>query len=495
MPPSVVVVGAGFAGLTAAVELASRNYQVTVVDRNPYPGGRSGRHDRRGFRIDTGPTVFTMPELFRDIFRRAGADPDDYVEFHRLEPGYQAIFADASSIDGGGRLVTYSDPEQMYDEIETKVSRTDADAYLRFRRYLQELFTIEFPNFIDGELDGVVALLNNPRALLGLVRLGGFLRLPKIMSHFFDDDRLRRLFSFQSLYAGLSPIRALGIFAIIAYMDVVLGVVQPVGGMRAAADALAALASDRGVRFLYRTEVEAMVMRERRVTRVVTDSGSLSCDAVITSADPGELARMLGRSFARVGGMHWRMSPSCFLSLRGVRGELPESLIHHNIFFGVEWSGAFRDLVDNQRMMADPSMLVSIPTRTDPELAPPGSHIVYALEPTPSLQGRLDWDRLGAGFVARFDRRLERIGVTRDLATLVRHDLDPRDWARMGMDGGTPFSIAHTFFQSGPFRPSLGDRTVRNLVRTGSGTQPGVGLPLVTVSGRLAAARVREGLG
>lgn len=487
MPPSVVVVGAGFAGLTAATELARQGARVTVVDRLSHPGGRSGRYDREGFQIDTGPTVFTMPELFRDIFRRAGRNPDDYVTFRRLEPGYHAAFADRDSVDGGGRIATFSDRDQMYAEIETHVSRKEAEAYLQFRRYLEDLFAVEFPSFIDAQLDSVSALLGNPKALVRLVRLRGFQRLPKVVGHYFDDERLQQLFSFQALYAGLSPLRALGIFAIISYMDVVLGVVQPVGGMRAAANALERLARDLGVEFRYGHEVEAFVLHNQSITHVVTDGGTIACDGVITSADPGELAEMLGRPFRRLGGLRWKMSPSCFLSLRGVRGELPATLGHHNIFFGTQWAQAFEDLVDNGRMMSDPSTLVSVPTRSDPELAPADAHIVYALEPTPSLNGRFDWERLGSGFVDRFDRRLERFGVGRDLTTSVRHDIDPRDWARMGMDAGTPFSLAHTFFQSGPFRPTMQDPKIPNLVRTGSGTTPGVGLPLVMVSGRLSA--------
>lgn len=492
MPPSVVVVGAGFAGMTSAVELARQGVRVTVVDRLSYPGGRSGRYDRDGFMMDTGPTVFTMPELFRDIFRRAGVDPDDYVAFRRLEPGYRAVFADAHAIDGRGRLSTFSNPDQMYAEIETHVSRSEAEGYLRFRRYLEELFAVEFPSFIDAQLNSVAALLRDPGSLIRLARLRGFKRLPSVVEHYFSDERLQRLFSFQALYAGLSPLKALGIFAIISYMDVVLGVVQPVGGMRAAADALERLALDLGVDFRYEHEVEAFVLHERQVTGVITNKGSLACDAVITSTDPGQLSRMLGRPFRRRGGLRWQMSPSCFLSLRGIRGELPNTLGHHNIFFGSEWSEAFDDLVGHGRVMADPSTLISVPTRSDPELAPQGAHIVYALEPTPSLEGRFDWERLSDGFVSRFDRRLERSGIARDVETVVRYDLDPRDWARMGMDAGTPFSVAHTFFQSGPFRPSMADPTIHNLVRTGSGTTPGVGLPLVMVSGRLSAGLAKD---
>lgn len=491
MSTEVVVVGAGFAGMTAAIELARQGLRVTVVDRLAYPGGRSGRWDQDGFKMDTGPTVFTMPELFRDIFRRARVDPDDYISFKRLEPGYRAVFADAHSIDGRGRLSTFSNTDQMYAEIESNVSRSEADGYLRFRRYLEELFAVEFPSFIDAQFSSVAALLRDPGSLLRLVRLRGFQRLPNVVGHYFSDERLQHLFSFQALYAGLSPLKALGIFAIISYMDVVLGVVQPVGGMRAAADALERLALDLGVEFRYQHEVEAFLLRERKVTEVITDRGSLPCGAVVTSTDPGQLSRMLGRPFRRVGGFRWQMSPSCFLSLRGIHGDLPADLGHHNIFFGSQWAEAFGDLVGHGRIMGDPSTLISVPTRSDPELAPPGSHVVYALEPTPNLDGRFDWGRMSSNFVNRFDRRLESFGIANDDRTVVRHDIGPLDWARMGMDAGTPFSLAHTFFQSGPFRPKMADPTIGNLVLTGSGTTPGVGLPLVMVSGRLSAGLVK----
>jgi len=489
----VLVVGAGFAGLSAAVELAIRGARVQVIERLPYPGGRSGRLDALGYRIDTGPTVFTMRAEFEAIFARAGRNPRDYVSFRRLEPGYRAAFSDGRHPEGDGVIQVYSDPDAMVGEIERVSSRAEADGYLRFRRHLEKLFRVEYPSFLDAQLDGVASMVPRLPDLVKLARLGGFARLPNLVGRYLQDPRLRRVFSFQALYAGLAPAKALGLFAIIAYMDTMLGVYQPVGGMRGAVDALARLAEDLGVEFCYGVELEAFERAGVRISRVITSAGPMQADVVLATLDPGVLATMLGRPRRRRFGVPWRLSPSCYLSLRGVRGPLPGDLAHHNIFFGLEWHGAFRDLVDEGRLMRDPSTLVSIPTRSDPELAPPGGHVLYVLEPVPNLEGRVDWQRDRADVVRRLEERLVGLGLAGgELSTEVRLDLGPPEWRRMGMDGGTPFSLAHTFLQSGPFRVPIRDREIVNLVRAGSGTLPGVGVPLVLISGRLAAERALE---
>jgi len=491
-----LVVGAGFAGLAAAVELAGKGARVQVVERLPYPGGRSGRFDQAGYRIDTGPTVFTMRAQFEAIFARAGRDPRDYVSFALLEPGYRAAFSDGRDPEGDGVIRVFSDPDAMVAEIERTSSRSEADGYLRLRRHLEELFSIEYPAFIDAQLDGVGSMLTRLPALARLARLGAFERLPSLVGRYLRDPRLVRVFSFQALYAGLAPAKALGLFAIIAYMDTMLGVYQPVGGMRAAVDGLARLAEDLGVELRYGVEVEAIERRRDQVSRLVTSAGPMEADVVISTLDPGVLATMLGHPRRRHFGVPWRLSPSCYLSLRGVRGTIPEDLAHHNIFFGLEWHGAFRDLVDEGRLMRDPSTLVSIPTRSDPELAPPGGHVLYVLEPVPHLEGQVDWGVDRGDVAGRLEDRLVGLGLAgQELATEVRLDLAPPEWRAMGMDGGTPFSLAHTFSQSGPFRVPNRDPKLANLIRAGSGTIPGVGVPLVLVSGRLAAERAWELLG
>jgi phytoene desaturase len=181
--------------------------------------------------------------------------------------------------------------------------------------------------------------------------------------------------------------------------------------------------------------------------------------------------------------------------LAGVRGMAPAEAAHHNIHFGEDWEGSFRSLIEDGTRMADPSVLVTLHSLDDPALAPPGCSTLYVLEPTPNLDGRVDWTRERDRVRSDLVRRVGALGYPVDAE--VECFYDPLDWEAQGMERGTPFALAHTFFQTGPFRPRNVDARVPGLAFTGSSTVPGVGVPMVLVSGRLAAERVdrwaREG--
>jgi phytoene desaturase len=183
-------------------------------------------------------------------------------------------------------------------------------------------------------------------------------------------------------------------------------------------------------------------------------------------------------------------SPSCVVWHAGVGGPLPADAEHHNIHFGREWDSAFRALMVEGRPMPDPSVLVTVPTRSDAGLAPAGRHALYVLEPMPNLDGRVDWSRHRDAARDRLVETVSALGYP--TTTEVEAFVDPTDWERAGMARGTPFALSHRFFQSGPFRPGNVDRRVPGLVFVGSGTQPGVGIPMVLVSGQLAAERIQR---
>jgi phytoene desaturase len=181
-------------------------------------------------------------------------------------------------------------------------------------------------------------------------------------------------------------------------------------------------------------------------------------------------------------------APSAVVWHAGVRGAPSAAIAHHNIHFGEEWEPAFRSLIDDGRCMPDPSVLVTVPSVSDPTLAPAGDTVVYALEPVPNLKGRVAWADERVRARDRLAARLAAAGYPSDV--VVERLVDPTDWAAAGMAHGTPFGLAHHFFQSGPFRPANLERRAPGLVFVGAGTVPGIGVPLVLISGRLAADRV-----
>jgi len=473
----VVVVGAGVAGLSAALHLAGAGREVVVCEAEESVGGKAGVLRDTGYQFDTGPSVLTMPELIARAFAAVGERMQDWLSVDRVDPAYRVHYQDGSHLD------VLSDPTAMAAEIERVCGAGEAGAYHRYREFLERVYHYEFRSFIDRNLDGVTSLLTVN--LARLIALGGLRSLEGKVRSYFRDQRMRQLFSFQSLYAGVSPRQARALYAVIAYMDVVAGVYFPRGGMHALPKAMAAAAAKHGVR----VELGAKVVRletsaSGRCRAVVTQDGRrLPADAVVLTMDPAlALPALLGRAPRPV-----RLSPSCFLLLVG--GHV-QAEAHHNIHFTQTWTEGFRDIIGRGKLMNDPSFLVSVPSLTDPALAPPGRHCVSVLVPVPNLRtGPLDWERLGPRYRDHVLDVLERNGYDGLCADReVEHVLTPHHWARQGCPEGTPCSAAHLLRQTGPFRNRnlVGD----NIVLAGAGTHPGVGVPMALISGRLAAERI-----
>ena len=481
----VVVVGAGLAGLATALRLRGAGREVTVVERGAGPGGRAGRVEREGYALDTGPSVFTAPELLADTLAAVGEKVEERLTLLPLATTYRAQFGD------GSRLDVHADVDAFAAEVAALCGPAEADALRRYLAHLAELYRLQLATFIDRNLDSPLDLLGPE--LLALARRGGFDRLSRHVARFFADDRLRRLFSFQALYAGVSPFRAIAAYAVIAQLDIGAGVWHPVGGIAAVPRALEAAAVDAGVTFRYGTAVEELETSGRRVAAVRLSGGDrLPADAVVVTTDePHRLVPGLR------GPRRPRYSPSCVALHLGVRDELPGQA-HHTISFGTSWRGVFDELTRDGRPMSDPSLLVSMPSATDRSLAPDGGQVLSIVAPTPNLDRRsggnpdLDWTALGPRYRDEVLATLEARGWTGLTGAIeVEEMATPLDWAAQGMAAGTPFALAHTFGQTGPFRPPTLPRTgPENVVLAGSSVQPGVGVPMVLISGRLAAERI-----
>jgi phytoene desaturase len=483
----VAVIGAGLGGLSAACHLAGHGHEVVVLEREAVPGGLAGLMEEAGYRIDPGPTVLTMTGILSDTFAAAGAAMSDHLTLRPVDPMYRACFPD------GSELRVRHGIEPMTEEIRAFAGVAEADAFGRFCAWLRDLYELELPHFINRNFDSALDLARDPAAAVRLLRLGALRRLAPTVASYFRDERLQQVFSFQSMYAGLSPFEALAVYCVITYMDTVEGVFIPDGGIHEVARGLATAVEKAGATVSYGTAVERVLRRpDGRVDGVRLASGErVDADVVVSNVDLSTTYRsLLGIPAPRVA-RTGRYSPSCAVWLAGVRGRLPTDATHHNIHFGREWRGAFDALLRDGRRMPDPSILVTSPTASDPALAPSGGAVLSVLEPVPNLDGKVDWAIEGPHLRDDLVGRVDALGYPVD-DVVVERFTDPLGWQALGLERGTPFSLAHRFLQTGPFRPGNVDRRVPGLVLVGMGTVPGVGIPMVLLSGRLAAARVEE---
>ena len=478
----VVIVGAGLGGLSAALRLAGAGREVTILEREAVPGGRNGLLLDQGYRFDTGPTVLTMPSLIEEALACVGEKLSDWLELIPLRPLYRAFYHDGSQLD------VFPDTAEMEAEIARVISPDEALGYRKYVDFVTKLYKYEMNDFIDRNIDSPLALLT-PN-LARLIAIGGFRRLAPKVSQYLKDPRTQKVYSFQAMYAGVSPQQALAIYAVIAYMDSVNGVFFPKGGMHAVPRALAGAAIKHGVNIRYSTRVESVVTKNGRATGVLTNTGELvSADVVVLNPDlPIAYRELLDKEPLDIKRLNY--SPSCVVMLVGSSKKY-DHIAHHNIHFGQSWDGVFDELIKKKVFMSDPSLLVTVPTYDDPDLAPPGKSSYYILFPTPNLDSAIDWTIERTRYRDQMVQTLEARGYKEfALGIEVEHLTTPVEWRAQGMEAGAPFASAHTFFQTGPFRPRNLARGVENVVFTGSGTQPGVGVPMVLISGKLAAERI-----
>ena len=499
----VVVVGAGLSGLAAGLHLLGSGRDVTILERSDRPGGRVGSFTGSDYVIDTGATVLTMPELIADALAAVGATFETTtppLRVRQLTPSYRARFADGSTID------VLADADAMAAEVERTCGPEDAEGYRRLRSWLATLFDAEFGTFMDANFDSPLDLASSRSSfadLRKLLALGGFGKLGPKVEGFIRDERLRRLFTFQALYAGVAPRQALAVYGAIPHMDTCLGVYFTDGGMRSIAAAMTDAFTSAGGRVELGTEVTGIEFDGTRARRIRSADGrEFDCDAVILTTDLGSVRPLFGARAPRRRKLV--ASPSAVVMHGTVPADIASSWpvqAHHTIEFGAAWKQTFEEITARPgrgKLMTDPSLLLTRPALTDPELTIDRDGRAYeplsVLAPCPNLvSAPLEWNYLTTAYVGEILAELESRGYT-GIATYFTVDKvdTPQTWADQGMLDGSPFAAAHLFRQTGPFRTRNLVRTTANVVLAGCGTTPGVGVPTVLLSGKLAAARLGD---
>lgn len=473
-----VVVGSGIGGLAASIRLAAAGHHVVVLERNPVVGGKVADLDEAGYRFDLGPTMLTLPEVFDELFRRAGTTLADQLELVRLDPQFRYRWPNGSTLDIG------DDPTATVAEVE-RLSPGSGLAWHEFAQHAAEVWQASERTLLAGPPDAsVVSRLTAP---LDIGRLDGRRTLAKASASYFDDERLQQLVNRYAAYSGSSPYLAPATAANLVHVEQAHGVWHVIGGVGRLRDALARAATSIGVELRTGADVGRISAHAGVVTGVeLADGGSETADIVVSDVDAAHLYVDLFPSPKQAKQLD-KVDPSAsaFVLCAAVRGRT-DGIAHHNVFFPLHDRQEYQFLQAGQ-LPIDPTISASVSAVTDPGQAPPDCENWYIRVTSPPAVG-IDRKLMTAGVLNRLAERgvdlRERIEFTR---TLLPADFDARYRAHGGAIHGTSANGRRAAFS----RPSnLGP--VEGLYLVGGSAHPGAGLPMVAIGARIVADLVAD---
>ncbi len=490
---TAVVIGAGIGGLCAAARLQKDGYQVTVVEKEPIIGGRAHVIKQDGYTFDTGPTILMMTDVLYETFRYCGKDFDDYISLSQLEPNYQVRWADGSGVEVSSNLPRFA---ASLSQIDPKAP----EQFYKFFAEMAKMYRVGRNKFIDKNFDKVTDFID-VRAGLELARSGGLRKLYSYVSSFFDDPRLRMLFSFQAMYLGVSPYEAPAVYGMVSYMETGLGIWYPQGGMHKLPEALGKLVEDLGGSIRTSTAAARVMIEGKTARGVVLENGEeLRADAVVCNADlPYAYKQLVPEQYRPHSNdsklTTLKQASSALLFYWGVDDDMA-GMLHHNVYFSKNFKQNLDQIFHENKLPTDPAFYIYVPTKTDPGLAPKGKNVVYILVPVPNLAAKIDWEKAVPKIKTRILERMKAIyGLDIERKIESEAIFTPQDFqSKFNLTDGTAFGLSHHFFQSGYFRPSNKARDIARLYFVGASTYPGSGVPMVTLSGKLVAERISREL-
>jgi phytoene desaturase len=477
--------------------LAQAGADVTVYEKSHRVGGRSALIDaitpEGRFHFDTGPTFFLYPRVLADIFAACGRDMQREIDLIRLDPQYDLIF------EAGGHIKATPDIARLQAEV-ARISPHDAAALPRFMSDNRAKLTA-FRPVLEAAFHGLRDLVQ-PDMLKALPLMRPLRTVDSDLATYFNDERVRLAFSFQSKYLGMSPYRCPSLFTILSFMEYEFGVFHPRGGCGAVMETLARVAGDLGAHFRMGEPVQEILFTGRRASGVRTASGDEKFDAVVVNADfanamhslvPDRLRRRwTNRKLAKK-----KFSCSTFMLYLGLEGR-DEGLAHHTIYLSAEYKRNIAEIEAGSAPPKDPSFYVQNACVTDPAMAPPGHSTLYVLVPVGNRTGEgIDWAEEQKKFRAIALQRLSRLGI-KDVEKRIRFEkmLTPKGWEEEhAIHRGATFNLSHSLDQMLCFRPRNRFEDLDGMYLVGGGTHPGSGLPVIFEGARITARLIAEDLG
>lgn len=485
----VVVIGSGFAGLSAATHLAnSTGCLVTLLEKNDSPGGRARKFEHQGFVFDMGPSWYWMPDVFENYFAHFGKKPSDYYDLVRLDPSYTVIYGENDLLDIPADLKEF---KKILDEIEPGAG-AQLDKFLAQAKYKYQVGIHDLVNRPSRSLFEFAS----PGLLLDMIRMDIFQSMSKHVRKFFSHDKIIRLMEFPVLFLGETAENIPALYSLMNYADIALGTWYPKKGMHEIIKGMVALAEEKGVKIRYSAEVDQIEIENGLAKSVRLKSGEkILADVVVAGADYHHVDKhLLDPAYSNYSEEYWDkriMAPSSLLFYLGVNKRL-KNLRHHNLFFD-EPLGPHADAIyKNPRWPDKPLFYASVPSITDPTVAPEGMENMFLLIPlAPDLE---DSEEMREKYYHIIMDRLEKI-----TGQEVRsHVIYKRSYAHSDFKSdyhafkGNAYGLANTLLQTAILKPSLKNKKVSNLYYTGQLTVPGPGVPPSLISGGVVAREVMK---
>lgn len=486
---SVVIVGGGLGGLATAALLAKDGYRVTVVEKNEQLGGRASRLTTKGFTFDLGPSWYMMPDVFERFFAEFRKKPQDYLNLVKVKPQYRIFFSDYTHVDVSDNLDT---TRALFESIEPGAAK-------QFDRYLAEgklKYDVATKDVLYKNVDHIwdffsLSLLKN-----GL-KLDPFTSMETYVARFFKSEKLQQIIQYTLVFLGGAPSNVPALYSLMSHVDFNLGTYYPIGGFYSLTEALVKLGTEHGVSYRLNAPVASISVTGDQVSGIVLSTGEqISADVVISNADYAHTEDLLSDQAKRSQSkQEWKnkiLAPSAFLIFAGVKGSLP-TIKHHNIYFGKNWIEHFETIFKNRSWPKNPSLYINKPTATDASVAPKGHENLMILVPiAPFLAENERSKRQYADFIYHYIKLQLGVDIKKNL--VVEHIFSVSDFeSRYNSLGGNALGgLAHTLFQTGPWRPPNKAKHLKNLFFVGANTVPGIGVPPAIISAHLARERVEK---
>ena len=482
-PKKVIVIGAGIAGLAAAIRLRKTGYPVQLLEANAQAGGNLNELHDAGFRFDTGPSILTKPEYIRELFTLFNKNADDYIRFIPVEPLFRYFFPDGTHID------SYSDRRKFEEELKNKSS----EPFKHVSRLLddsQEIFRLTHEVFLERSLHETKNYFNWPtvRGILNFNRVRAFQSMHHYNRKRFDDERLVQLFNRYASYNGSNPYEAPATLNVITHFAVNNGSFLPAGGMISIVKALLRLAEEAGVEIKLRTAVKKICIENNKVTGVETEAGILPADVVVSNADVHYTYKRLlpGLSMPKIISKQPRSS-SVIVFYWGIKKTVP-GIELHNTFFGKDDKAEYEALFKTGSICDDPTVYVYNSSLLNPQDAPPGMSNWFVMVSAPFNDGQ-DWDKITTTVKKNVLSKLSLI-LHEDISGLIVSEkrltppmIENNTNAWLGsIYGNSSNGIFSAFLRHANF-----SKRVNGLFFCGGSVHPGAGLPLCLLSAKITS--------